>query len=199
MKKSLVLMLLSFLCVFLLCSTSEAFVNGTFDSNADGWTWENIDGAGGWRATGGNPDGNFILNDNGNVSTDPTISQIVTGLTSSSWYTLTGDFAYVYSSYGSASALSFGIFADGTQIDALSHPGAEGVWGSFSYDIFATDTDILFAFKGEMNGDDSAYRIDNISLTLTGGQSNPVPEPATMLLLGSGLIGLAGFRRKLKK
>jgi hypothetical protein len=31
------------------------------------------------------------------------------------------------------------------------------------------------------------------------GNPDPVPEPATMLLLGSGMIGLVGLRRKFKK
>jgi hypothetical protein len=58
---------------------------------------------------------------------------------------------------------------------------------------------IALAFGGYSpwySGSNMIVRFDNVGYSAS---SAPVPEPATMILVGLGLVGLAGVRRKLKK
>jgi hypothetical protein len=51
---------------------------------------------------------------------------------------------------------------------------------------------------GPNTGGSISYGTTEFDLTISGGSSTSVPEPAAMLLLGVGLVGFAGMRRKSK-
>lgn len=204
MSRTLKLALASLAFIFIAALPAQAapvVVNGNFETfvpsngTGGGWTSVNIDSAGGHRTIGGNPAGNFILNDAGSLTTDPTISQLVSGFTIGQTYTLTGDYAVFAGSFGNPNAQSFAVDIGGIGTTTFGRPfgptSGEGVFGPFSVIFTANATSILISFRAEINGDDSSFRIDNIAINQVGGQPGAVPEPTTMLLLGTGLAGVA--------
>jgi hypothetical protein len=185
-------------------ASANLITNGTFDTfvpsngTGGGWTSATIDGAGGWRASGGNPDENFVLNHGGAVGSDPTISQTVSGLTVGEEYLVTGDYANEYGCCGSISHLSFGVLLDGVAILELTGAPTD-VFMPFSTTFTATSTSHVIGFAGERNGSDWEAKIDNISLTQQEAPPQPppgVPGPAPVLLLSAGLLLLAGVARR---
>lgn len=171
--------------------------NGSFDdfvpSNATGgsWTTSHIDANGGWRSTTSENsfENFFIINENGPVNSDPSLSQTIAGLVVGQSYTVTGEFESFRPSDGNPAARAFGVEIVGLVLTEYRRPPS--LLGSFELEFVATSATHVLRLTAERNGDDSAYAVDNIAMI----ETPPVAEPGAALSLAGGLGLLAAARR----
>jgi len=79
-------------------------------------------------------------------------------------------------------------------MDAAYDMGLQtSVFDNIAHSASTITSDFFASGVAWSGGADESFALDNIEVILNG-----VPEPTTMLLLGTGLIGKAGTRRKMK-
>ena len=161
-------------CLMLLsgtvCAQQNLVINGTFDlevptgGTGGGWTALNLDSGGGWKLVGDNHV--FVLNSNGSVQSDPSISQTLTGLSIGSEYQIKGEYCnfYGFNWCGDAINPSFGVEIDDSIV--LELPYNAQCPSPFEAFFITTATEQTIRFSAERNGLDCDYSIDNIEVIL---------------------------------
>ena len=86
----------------------------------------------------------------------------------------------------------------GWVISGLVSRGVADAWDPYDWDSDKLFADVSMAYSWMENIAPGQFNWSLEGYDYLGTQA-PIPEPATMLLLGSGLVGLAGFRRKIRR
>ena len=222
MKKKLFLITLNTIilfCVFGIFIVTPAscliLAGSSFDVGADGWFGSGT--AFSWENAGGNP-GGYMQYDNNNPNY---VNARITAPTEylGNWLDLN-----VTDLFYDAKIFRTGSYVSRHHYKVwISGPGGKAYWNGPMVSVTATDWLTLNARitesdwtvnSGSWNsilGDVTSLQItmayytnwapfeitgvDNVELFSS---MEPVPEPATMLLFGTGLLGLLGFKRKKK-
>ena len=96
-------------------------------------------------------------------------------------------------------------FNHSATLSVISLPTGWAEIGGSGFEITFSTTLAGFSFQFDYQAGNLPFEatftnpVDPFNPVVYSGTSAPVPEPATALLLGTGLVTIAGFRRKLKK
>jgi hypothetical protein len=196
--------LLGTAALLMLCAVplhAQSVVNGTLNSNANGWTLGGGCGDEAWDGGNGNPPGSIRLNACGEPDSDPTASQTINGLVVGATYTIKVDVHLHVSSSGGGTGKSFGIFLNNEPANPLLITEfLDGVWHTVTVPFVATSTSATLIFAGELDArtpggpgstTDVSYFIDNISLIAPAAVASDVPTMSEQALLALGVL-LAG-------
>lgn len=143
------------------------FVNGGFDSGADGWELFHFDEWSGWTDETGNPAGCMRLNEFGNCEVDPGLTQQVSNLMPGLSFTVSGQYRPYVAWIGNPSAESFVVTVDSVVVASFARgPNGED-WSDFSAEFTATQVSHTIGFWAEYSCDDSSYEMDNVVIDVT--------------------------------
>lgn len=93
-----------------------------------------------------------------------------------------------------------GVSENGTSLGNFTNSGGVGTltlnWEMFSTTFVATSASTTLQFLNGDSSSDNSNGLDNISLSDQGSIGTSTPEPASLILLASGVLSALGLRRR---
>jgi len=167
------------------------------DNNSYLQLWGAQNGGAAGNTLGASPDGGNYIGADGAFQTGP-ISQVITGLVAGQQYSVGFDYAGAQQSGFSGDTsekwiVNLGNNAATAQSTPILNDVSHGFTG-WNHEVFTFTADgssdtLSFLASGTPNGEPPFSLLDGVTI-------NAVPEPASMLLMGTGLAALGLVRRR---